>query len=253
MILEFAKLLKQADNIVFLGGAGVSTESGIPDFRSAGGRYNQKREDGLSLEETLGHRFFMAHPEEFYQGYRNSLVHENAKPNDAHYALAKLEQMGKLRAVITQNVDGLHQEAGSKNVLELHGSRKRNYCMVCKKQYGSDYLIDPANCREAADGGPGVVPLCSVCGGIVRPDIVLYEESLDQKVLQAALQAVMAADLMIVGGTSLVVYPAAGLVDYFGGDKLVLINRTETPFDERADLVFRSSIGKVLSEAVASL
>ena len=222
-----------SDNIVFFGGAGVSTESGIPDFRSVDGLYNQKYD--YPPETIISHSFFMRNPEEFYRFYKNKMIYRNAKPNAAHLALAKLEQEGKLKAVITQNIDGLHQMAGSKNVLELHGSIHRNYCMRCGKAYGLEAVADAAG-----------IPRCS-CGGIIKPDVVLYEEGLDQQVLSAAVNAIRHADMLIIGGTSLIVYPAAGLIDYYRGNKLVVINMSVTSQDKNADLVIQEPIGKVFA------
>ena len=226
--------IQESSHIVFFGGAGVSTESGIPDFRSQDGLYNQ--EYAYPPETIISHSFFMRNPEEFYRFYKNKMIFRNAKPNAAHLALAKLEQEGKLKAVITQNIDGLHQMAGSKNVLELHGSIHRNYCMRCGKAYGLEAVADAAG-----------IPRCS-CGGIIKPDVVLYEEGLDQQVLSAAVNAIRHADMLIIGGTSLAVYPAAGLIDYYRGNKLVLVNKSPTPADRRADLVIHAPIGEVFSQ-----
>ena len=233
-IVRLADMIRNSDNIVFFGGAGVSTESGIPDFRSVDGLYSQKYK--YPPETMLSHTFFKEHPDEFYRFYRDKLVIRNAKPNRAHIRLAELEAQGKLRAVITQNIDGLHQAAGSKNVLELHGSVHRCYCSGCRKSYPEEYIND-------GDG----IPRCD-CGGIVRPDIVLYEEGLDQDILQSAVHYIRHADILIIGGTSLVVYPAAGLINYYRGDKLVLINRDTTPQDRYADLVIRGNIGEVFAQ-----
>ncbi|MGI5970471.1 MAG: NAD-dependent protein deacylase [Oscillospiraceae bacterium] len=222
----------QSDNIVFFGGAGVSTESGIKDFRSVDGLYNEKYK--YPPETILSHSFFMQNPEEYYRFHHEKLDIRGCKPNAAHIKLAEWEKAGKLRAVITQNIDGLHQMAGSKNVLELHGSTSRNYCIKCGRTYSSDFVND----------APGV-PYCD-CGGIVRPDVVLYEEQLDTDVLDKSVKYISRADVLIVGGTSLVVYPAAGLINYYRGDKLVLINRDATPYDSHANLVIHDSIGKVL-------
>ena len=227
-------LMDKAKNIVFFGGAGVSTESGIPDFRSAHGLYTADK----SYEDMLSIRFFLNHPEEFWDFYTHVMLYPQAKPNAAHYALARLEKQGKLKCIATQNIDGLHQDAGSQKVLELHGTVRRNLCMSCAKQYDLDYVL-------AASG----VPRCS-CGGMLRPDVVLYGEPLDNDVMDAAIRAVMKSDLLIVGGTSLTVYPAAGLLSYRRGAKLALLNRDETPFDSRADLIVRESIAAVLQEAV---
>ena len=228
--------IKTSKNIVFFGGAGVSTESNIPDFRSQDGLYNQ--EYAYPPETIISHSFFMRNPEEFYRFYKNKMIFRNAKPNAAHLALAKLEQEGKLKAVITQNIDGLHQMAGSKNVLELHGSIHRNYCMRCGKAYGLEAVADAAG-----------IPRCS-CGGIIKPDVVLYEESLNQKTLEQSVCYISQADMLIVGGTSLTVYPAAGLIDYYRGNKLVLINMAATVRDGIADLIIKRKIGEALSEAV---
>ncbi|MDX9918007.1 MAG: NAD-dependent protein deacylase [Gudongella sp.] len=229
--------IRNSDNIVFLGGAGVSTESGIPDFRSATGLYSKERRTTIAPEEMISYSFFMRHMDEFYDYYKKNLIYSDAKPNKAHLALAKLEEDGRVRAVITQNIDGLHQLAGSKNVLELHGSVHRNYCMSCGTTYGLDHILK-------SEG----VPKCTKCGGVVRPDVVLYEEGLDMNVLNRAVDYISKADIMIIGGTSLNVYPAAGLVEYFRGDSLVLINKSETNYDHRADFIFRDSIGSVMEE-----
>ena len=221
-----------SSNIVFFGGAGVSTESGIPDFRSTDGLFNQQYD--YPPEVIVSHSFFEAYPEEFYRFLRDRMIFPDAQPNAAHKALARLEDAGKLKAVITQNIDGLHQLAGSKNVLELHGSMLRHYCLRCGKRYGLDFVAE----------GPGI-PRCE-CGGIVRPDVVLYEEGLDDNIINGAIKAISEADMLIIGGTSLVVYPAAGLIRYFRGDHLVLINKSETQADANADLVIHDSIGKVL-------
>ena len=228
------KWIEESNNIVFFGGAGVSTESNIPDFRSVDGLYNQQYD--YPPETILSHSFFMKKPEEFYRFYHNKMLFPNAKPNKAHKALAKLEKEGKLKAVITQNIDGLHQAAGSKEVLELHGSVHRNYCMNCGKFYGFNDILK-------AEG----IPRCS-CGGMIKPDVVLYEEGLDSNVIQKTLQYISNADMLIVGGTSLTVYPAASFINYYNGNKLVLINKTATPMDSRADLVITKSIGEVLGK-----
>ena len=238
-IMQLREILRESSNIVFFGGAGVSTESGIPDFRSVDGLYHMKYQ--YPPETIISHSFFVNNPKEFYRFYKDKMLLEGAKPNAAHLALAKLEQMGKLRAVVTQNIDGLHQAAGSKTVYELHGSVMRNYCMRCGKSYSMEYV-------KHSDG----VPKCD-CGGTIKPDVVLYEEGLDSAVLQGAVRAIANADTLIIGGTSLVVYPAAGLIDYFGGKHLVVINRDATPRDSAADLLIQDSIGKVLGEAVEGL
>lgn len=228
--------IDESDNIVFFGGAGVSTESGIPDFRSTDGLFNQQYD--YPPEVIVSHSFFEAQPEEFYRFLRDRMIFPDAQPNAAHKALATLEKQGKLKAVITQNIDGLHQLAGNKNVLELHGSMLRHYCLRCGKKYGLDFVAN----------GTGI-PRCE-CGGIVRPDVVLYEEGLDQRILTASVRAIEEADVLIIGGTSLVVYPAAGLIDYYRGKKLVLINRDTTARDARANLVIHDSIGQVLGAIV---
>ena len=227
--------LSESENIVFFGGAGVSTESKIPDFRSTDGLYNQQY--AYPPETILSHTFYMRRPEEFYRFYRNKMLFPDAEPNRAHKALAKLEQEGRLRAVITQNIDGLHQKAGSREVLELHGSVLRNYCTKCGKFYGLEVVLE-------SEG----VPRCT-CGGVIKPDVVLYEEGLDQHTLQKAVYYISNADVLIIGGTSLTVYPAAGLIDYYGGKKLVLINKSVTPMDSRADLVISGPIGEILGDA----
>ena len=230
------KWIAESNRIVIFGGAGVSTESGIPDFRSVDGLYHQKFD--YPPETILSHSFLFSHPEEFYKFYREKMLVTDIEPNRAHRALAKLEQQGKLSAVVTQNIDGLHQKAGSKTVYELHGSVHRNYCRKCRKFYSAGDLM-----------GLDLVPKCA-CGGIIKPDVVLYEESLDDACVMGAVNAMAEADLLIVGGTSLTVYPAAGLLRYYRGSRLVLINRDETPYDHEADLVFRESIGEVLSAVI---
>lgn len=241
-IIVFRKLLEESERIVFFGGAGVSTESGIPDFRSATGLYSKKLAQHVSPEQLVSHTFFERCPEEFFDFYRKRLVYMEAAPNDCHKALAALERMGKLRAVITQNIDGLHQKAGSSRVLELHGSIWRSYCMDCRALYDEQILL-------ASEG----VPRCTKCGGRVKPDVVLYEESLDQKVLDAAVREIASADMLIVGGTSLVVYPAAGLLRYFRGKHLVLINKTATQADKEAELVIHDALGAVFRAAIVGL
>lgn len=240
-ILQLKKLVDESDNIVFFGGAGVSTESGIKDFRSVDGLYHQKFK--YPPETMLSHSFYESHMEEFYDFYRTKMLALDAQPNAAHKKLAQWEREGKLKAVITQNIDGLHQQAGSKRVYELHGSVHRNTCQQCGKHYSLQEMLQWK--------GKGV-PRCS-CGGVIKPDVVLYEESLDSDVLEKAIRHIMAADLMIVGGTSLAVYPAAGLLQYYDGLDLVLINKTETPYDRRASLIIREPIGQVMSEAVQGL
>ena len=235
-IKALAELIKTSNNTVFFGGAGVSTESGIPDFRSETGLYKAQQVYGHSPEELLSRTFFECEPELFFHYYKENLIARDAKPNAAHIALAQWERSGKLQAIVTQNIDGLHQAAGSQNVLELHGSNWRQYCIKCKAKYSLDYIL--------AQNG---IPKCEKCGGIVRPDVVLYEEGLDGAVMNTAAQAIADAELLIVGGTSLAVYPAAGLLRYFSGGGLVLINKSETPADRNAQLVIRDSIGEVLS------
>ena len=231
----FRDWIAESKRIVFFGGAGVSTESGIPDFRSVDGLYHQKFD--YPPEEILSRTFFFSHTAEFYRFYREKMLPLEAQPNRAHRVLAELEQAGKLSAVVTQNIDGLHQKAGSKQVYELHGSVLRNYCRKCGK-------FHPAETVRDAEG----IPYCD-CGGLIKPDVVLYEEALDEQCLTGAVEAIAAADLLIVGGTSLTVYPAAGLLRYYRGTRLVLINRDATPFDHQADLVFHRSLGEVLEAA----
>ena len=243
-IATLKRWVAESDNIVFFGGAGVSTESGIPDFRSADGIYNQNLHRRFRPEEMASHSFLVKHPEEFFAFYRQRMMFLNATPNAGHKALVRLEQQGILKAVVTQNIDGLHQMAGSKNVCELHGSSLRWYCMDCSKNYPMKYALQEKN---------QPIPHCTECGGVVRPGVVLYEEALDDAVVQKALRAISAADTLIVGGTSLVVYPAAGMIDYFRGKHLVLINKTETKADAQAELVIRAPIGKTLAEAVDRL
>lgn len=235
------EIMEHSKKVVFFGGAGVSTESNIPDFRSESGLYNAVSNYGRSPEQMLSHSFFMNHMETFYDYYKNNLIYTDALPNAAHIALAELEKEGKLIGVVTQNIDGLHQLAGSVKVYELHGSVLRNNCMDCGEFYDLDYIMDPENCD-------GMIPKCSKCGGVIKPDVVLYEEMLDDDVVSGAIQAIQEADTMIVGGTSLVVYPAAGMINYFKGDNLILINKSHTQYDDRADLVIHDSIGKVLGK-----
>ena len=227
--------IEESNQIVFFGGAGVSTESGIPDFRSENGIFMTINEYGFSPETILSHSFFMAKPDIFFEYYKKSLLFPDAKPNNAHKALAKLEKEGKLRSVITQNIDDLHQKAGSQRVLELHGTLYKNYCMKCHKTFDLKYVMK--------DNG---VTKCDVCGGIVRPDVVLYEEGLDDTTVTEAVKDISNADMLIVGGTSLNVYPAAGLIRYYKGNKLVLINKSATQYDKSADLVISDAIGDVL-------
>ena len=230
---QLQKWITESENIVFFGGAGVSTESGIKDFRSVDGLYHENYD--YPPETILSHTFFMQMPKEFYRFYHDKMICPDVKPNAAHLKLAELERAGKLKAVVTQNIDGLHQAAGSQAVYELHGSTHRNYCMKCRQFFDLDFI-------DRAEG----IPYCPVCGGMIKPDVVLYEEGLDQETMEASILAINRADVLIVGGTSLVVYPAAGLINYYRGNKLVLINRDPTPYDRKADLVIHDSIGKVL-------
>ena len=239
-IQTFKQWIDESKNIVFFGGAGVSTESGIPDFRSASGIYNTVKNFGCPPEQILSHTYFMRNTEKFFRFYRSVMLYEDALPNDAHKALARLEKQGKLKAIVTQNIDGLHQAAGSKNVYELHGSVHRNYCTSSHKFFG---LESVKNC----DG----IPRCDSCGSVIKPDVVLYEEGLDEQTIQNSVAAIASADLLIVGGTSLNVYPAAGFIRYYKGNRLVLINMSETPYDNYADLLIRESIGKVFKEVIA--
>lgn len=227
--------INHSDNIVFFGGAGVSTESGIPDFRSVDGLYNQQYD--YPPETILSHTFFRRNTEEFYRFYRAKMLALDAKPNAAHKKLAQWEQEGKLKAVVTQNIDGLHQAAGSKMVYELHGSVHRNYCQKCGAFYDARYMLESKG-----------IPKCEKCGGIIKPDVVLYEEGLDDATMRGAIRAISHADVLIIGGTSLTVYPAAGLIDYYNGNKLVLINKSVTPMDNRADLLVQGPIGEIFSQ-----
>lgn len=236
-IQQLQQLIDQYDNLVFFGGAGVSTESGIPDFRSVDGLYNQQY--AYPPETIISHSFFRKNLEEFYRFYKDKMLALEAKPNDAHKKLAELERTGKLRAVVTQNIDGLHQAAGSKVVYELHGSVHRNYCMQCHRFYDAEYMYH-------AEG----IPRCETCGGILKPDVVLYEEGLDMGIMQQAIRAISQAEVLIVGGTSLVVYPAAGLLQYFKGKALVVINKGATPMDQKADLLIQEPIGEVFRQIV---
>lgn len=232
-VKRLQEMVDESRRIVFFGGAGVSTESGIPDFRSVDGLYHQKYD--FPPETILSHMFFVRNTREFYRFYRDKMLCLDVEPNAAHRKLAELEKKGRLTAVVTQNIDGLHQKAGSTNVLELHGSVHRNYCQKCGKSYDAQYMKD----------APGEVPLCS-CKGVIKPDVVLYEEGLDQQTMQAAVYHISHADMLIIGGTSLAVYPAAGLIDYFEGKYLVVINKSPTPRDKFADLLIADSIGEVL-------
>lgn len=232
-------MISVSGNIVFFGGAGVSTESGIPDFRSVDGLYNQQYD--YPPETILSHTFFLSDTEEFYRFYRNKMLYTDAKPNAAHIYLAGLERAGKLKAVVTQNIDGLHEKAGSKCVYELHGSVYRNACMKCGKKYGIDFIKNTSG-----------VPRCEKCGGIIKPDVVLYEEQLDGEVISGAVSAISRADMLIIGGTSLYVYPAAGLIDYFRGKYLVLINKASTQADSKADLVIREPIAETMKKLMVN-
>ena len=234
------KWIDESSRIVFFGGAGVSTESGVPDFRSVDGLYNQKYD--YPPEEILSHTFYRRKPEEFYRFYRDKMLYTDVRPNKAHLKLAELEEKGKLTAVVTQNIDGLHQAAGSKKVYELHGSVLRNYCENCGKFFDINYIIE-------SNG----VPKCDKCNGPIKPDVVLYEEGLDSNTMNGALKAISEADMLIIGGTSLNVYPAAGLIDYYRGNRLVLINMSKTPMDYKADLVIYDKIGQVLSQIVVNV
>lgn len=235
LIEKLQTMITESNNIVFFGGAGVSTESGIPDFRSVDGLYNQKYD--YPPETILSHSFYMSRTEEFYRFYHDKMLCLDAQPNAAHRKLAELEQAGKLKAVITQNIDGLHQMAGSREVMELHGSVHRNYCRKCAKEFDAQYMKEHTG-----------VPLCDECGGDIKPDVVLYEEGLDAQTMQKSISYIARADVLIIGGTSLAVYPAAGLIDYYNGNKLVLINKSPTPMDRRADLLIQGSIGEVLGQ-----
>lgn len=241
-IEQLVQMLRDSKRVVFFGGAGVSTASHIPDFRSSDGLYSKKLNKHFTPEQAVSHTFLLRYPEEFYDFYKQNLIYPEAKPNGCHKALAALEEMGKLAAVVTQNIDGLHQMAGSKTVYELHGSVHRNYCSQCGKRYDSTEVV------LQAEG----IPRCS-CGGTIRPDVVLYEEGLDQEVWTGALQAIAEADMMIVGGTSLIVYPAASLIQYFQGNYMVQINKTKTNADQKADLSIHDDIAKVMEEAVQRL
>ncbi len=234
-IRKLKEIVEKTDNLVFFGGAGVSTESGIPDFRSTDGLYNQEYD--YPPEMIVSHTFFAKYTEEFYRFYKNKMIILDAKPNAAHYKLAQWEKEGKCKAVVTQNIDGLHQLAGSKNVLELHGSVHRNYCMRCGKFYDAAYVKNSES-----------IPKCEECGGVIKPDVVLYEEGLDNEVISKTIHYISQADVLIIGGTSLVVYPAAGLIDYFKGSHLILINKSSTGRDTQADLVINDNIGEVLGQ-----
>lgn len=235
MVSQFKKAVEECNYIVFFGGAGVSTESGIPDFRSVDGLYSQKYK--YPPETIVSHSFYVTKTEEFYEFYKDKMLFLDAKPNKAHIKLAELEAMGKLKAVVTQNIDGLHQAAGSKEVLELHGSVHRNYCTRCRKFFDLEYIVK-------SEG----VPVCDECDGVIKPDVVLYEEGLDQDILTRTVKHISKADMLIIGGTSLAVYPAAGLIDYFSGKYLVVVNMAPTPRDSHADIVINQKIGEVFSQ-----
>lgn len=235
-IQQLQEIIDKSNDIVFFGGAGVSTESGIPDFRSEFGIFKSLEKYGDTPENLISHTYFSSHTKEFFEYYKDTLVFSDAEPNPAHLKLAELEKKGKLNAVITQNIDGLHQKAGSSTVLELHGSIHRNYCQICNKEYSLDFILE-------SDG----IPRCD-CGGVVKPDVVLYEEPLDNMVLNYSIDFIQNADTLIIGGTSLVVYPAAGLINYFHGDNLVLINKSETAYDNFANLVINEPIGETLDK-----
>lgn len=239
-INQLKELIQKSNNIVFFGGAGVSTESNIPDFRSSSGLFSERLNKNFTPEQLVSHTFFVRYPYEFFKFYKDKLIYQDAKPNNAHKALAKLEEIGKLKAVVTQNIDGLHQMAGSKTVYELHGSVHRNYCTKCHKFFDLDSML-------ALDGN---IPHCDKCGGIVKPDVVLYEEGLDNSTIEGAIRAISSADLLIIGGTSLVVYPAASFINYYRGKDMVLINKSSTGYDNEASLVINDAIGEVLKEAV---
>lgn len=240
-INEFAKMLKESRKTVFFGGAGVSTESGVKDYRSEDGLYNTVKEYGVSPEKILSHSFFENHPDIFYDFYYKYFLKDTAKPNRAHKALAELEKDGRLSSIITQNIDGLHQSAGSENVIELHGTASYHYCPKCFRAFSNDKII----------GLEGKVPHCESCGSVIRPKVTLYEEALDESAVNKAISEISTADLLIIGGTSLAVYPAAMYIRYFNGDNIVLINRDETQYDEAASLIFRESIGEVLEKVAA--
>lgn len=239
---QLIEIFRNSNNMVFFGGAGMSTESGIPDFRSSNGLWNEKLKVNIKPEELVSHTYFKKYPEEFFEFYKDKLIYPKAEPNVGHIALAKLEEKGKLKGIVTQNIDGLHQKAGSKKVCELHGSVLRNYCTNCHTFYDEKFILE-------SEG----VPTCPKCNAIVKPDVVLYEEGLDNEVVVEAVKLISSADTLIIGGTSLVVYPAAGLINYFRGKNIVLINKGFTSADSKANLIIRDSIGKVLEEAVNNM
>jgi len=235
------EIIDRSERVVFFGGAGVSTESNIPDFRSESGLYKAMNDYGYSPEEMLSRTFFMNHTKLFFDYYKKNLIYQDAQPNKAHIALAELEKAGKLIGIVTQNIDGLHQKAGSEKVYELHGSVLRNNCMDCGTYYDLDFIMDEHHCQDG-------IPRCPKCGGTIKPDVVLYEEPLNDAVITGAVDAIRRADTLIIGGTSLVVYPAAGFINYFNGDNMILINKSETSYDHQATLVINDSIGKVLGD-----
>lgn len=237
-IEKLQEIIDDSDNIVFFGGAGASTESGIPDFRSESGIFKSLEKYGDTPERLVSHSYYLEHTDKFFSYYKDCLIFPEAEPNPAHYTLARLEKEGKLKAIIMQNIDGLHQKAGSKNVLELHGSIYRNYCEICKKEYDLNFILE-------SEG----IPHCT-CGGIIKPDVILYEEALDMNILNKSVEYIMSADTLIVGGTSLVVYPAAGLINYFKGKNLVLINKSQTDYDNLATLVINEAIGETLAKII---
>jgi NAD-dependent deacetylase len=249
MSKNLQEIMEKSKRMVFFGGAGVSTESQIPDFRSEKGLYQAQEEYGFPPEIMLSRSFFDRSPEIFYRYYKENLIHRDARPNDSHKALAHWEERGNLLGVVTQNIDGLHQKAGSRQVVELHGSVHRNFCMNCGAPYTVDQIFHEEMLRKDNEE-PNLIPYCTICGGMVKPDVVLYEEPLNHEEIERAIGWIRQCDTLIVGGTSLMVYPAAGLIDYFQGEHLVLINKTETPFDEKATLVYHDSIGKVLGETM---
>jgi len=239
-IEKLQEIIEKSDNIVFFGGAGVSTESNIPDFRSSNGLFNEKLNKNFTPEELVSHSFFFKHTEEFFKFYKDKLIYQKAKPNNAHIALAKLEQKGKLKGIITQNIDGLHQMSGSKNVLELHGSIHRNYCTYCGEFYDLCGLLSL----------DGIIPHCTKCGSIIKPHVVLYQEGLDEDIINKSIDLISNADVLIIGGTSLKVYPAAGFIKHFKGKHLILINKSETQYDTIAEIVINEPIGRVLEYCV---
>lgn len=241
MEIQLRKMIESSNRIVFLGGAGVSTGSGIPDFRSRSGQYAALTEYGYMGEEIISHRFFEKNTSTFYDYYKKNLVYRDAEPNAAHKYLAELEKTGKLKVVITQNIDGLHQKAGSKNVIELHGSIHRNHCMKCGSFYELDYILNENNCEDK-------IPICKECGGIIKPDVILYDEELNAGNIASAEMAVKQSDMLIIGGTSMLVYPAAGLAELYNGDKLIVVNKQFTKYDSRANLVINGPIEKVFSK-----